>query len=124
MKRGLPIRILFCAVLLSVFFRSLIPVGFMAENSSNMLTICSGITTKTIFVGDTSTPPGHHSEQKSEPCPFAPPVLADTSHDFDVSDYISIAYLPYLPDPTAHLSVALIAVKTFNSQGPPENFVV
>lgn len=126
MKTGSAVHFLFLiALLLAIFARSIIPVGFMTDSSSNKiaLTICSGLTTKTVFVEDKSAPSGSHQETKHEACPFAPPVLADNIKLFNTIDYISISYAPFLPDPTAHISIAAISLKAFFSQGPPRNFV-
>lgn len=112
-------------LLLAIAVRSFIPVGFMADTSSKTvaLTICSGLTTKTVFVQDETPSSGHQEQQQHEPCPFAPPVLADNSSFFNVADFISIAYAPFHPHQNSPVHSYLVITKSFMSQGPPENFV-
>ena len=124
MKSGPAAYFILIALLLSILVRSLIPVGFMPDMSSNKiaLTICSGLEIKTVFVEDKSAP-DHPQKEKHETCPFAPPVMAGHDDIIQIADYIKISYAPFLPNPTAHLNRASITVKTVYSQGPPENFV-
>lgn len=109
-------------LLLAILVRSLIPAGFMPDASKKYaITICSGLETKTIFT-DEPQYPGHKGEpdqQKHEPCPFAPPILAAEDIKFDTASYLKISYARFLPDPTAHLSLSSHLPKSYHSQGPP-----
>ncbi|PZP57267.1 MAG: hypothetical protein DI586_00890 [Micavibrio aeruginosavorus] len=106
-------------LLLALFVRSLIPLGYMPDTKNgSLITICSGLTTKTIFVAD-NTNSADHKQDAPEPCPFAPPILAGNNAHFAVEDFISIAYAKFHPDNNAPISHALIPVKIFLSQGPP-----
>ncbi len=112
-------RFVFLVLLLAIFVRSLIPLGYMPDTKTgSMITICSGLEIKTIFVADKDTPP-NHEQDTHEPCPFAAPVLVEAHIDFSIGDFISIAYAKFHPDNNAPVSLALIPVKIFLSQGPP-----
>ena len=107
-------------LLLAIFVRGLIPAGFMPDTSQKVaLTICSGMTTKTIFVDQTTPSDQHDQDKDHQPCPFALPLLANGVMPFAVLQYISIAYAPFHPHQAKFPCLHKILLKSFFSQGPP-----
>ncbi len=105
--------------LLAVFARALLPAGFMPGDKSGgySLTICAGMTTKTIFVPvDKQGAPGH---AEKDICPFALPVLAEKTPEFFVASYIPAAYEISLAVAAVENSFSLHSPKPWFSQGPP-----
>ncbi len=130
MKHGMKLSSAFLLLaMFAIFVRGLIPAGFMPDFSSSKLyaiTICSGMSTKTIYVHDDKAPAGAHDEKKdmAETCPFAAPVLADTSASFNIADFISVAYAKFIPTQFADINTSKLVLKSYLAQGPPDAFAV
>ena len=121
MTRGYISAIPVFLLLLAVFVRGMIPLGFMPGDLKNHkmgIEICSGLEMKTIFV-DTKAPLDNDSKEKHNPCPFAPPILAGDAGVYTPPQFADIAYDAFIPSFRILAKSLPARGKPFFAQGPP-----
>ncbi len=92
-------RGIFVILLLIFAIRAMVPVGFMPDFSGqHLITICSGVESKTIAVGEDGQPVSpDHAPSEEHPCPFS--FLSSSLSVADISGMESVWFRVEFPEP-------------------------